>query len=60
MLQTKDKGLIFGLDGQKGFEREFSIMTVVNWKLERLADYLFGMSDCFGSVHDVGQGRVWV
>ena len=25
-------------------------MTVVNWRLKRLADFLFWMSDCFGLV----------
>ena len=35
-------------------------MTVVNWRVKRLADSLFRMSDCFGLTYDVGEGRVWV
>ena len=35
-------------------------MISVNWKLKRLANFLFRMSDCFGLVYDVGEGRVWV
>ena len=34
-------------------------MIVVNWRVKRLADFLFRMSDCFGLVY-VGEGRVWV
>ena len=35
-------------------------MTVVNWRVKRLLEFLFQMSDGFGLVYDVEEGRVWV
>ena len=48
------------LFGAEAFEKEFSIMTVVKWGVNRLVDVLCQMSDCFDLVYDVGEGRVWV
>ena len=31
-----------------------------HWRVQRLAEFLFQMSDSFGLVYDVGEGRVWV
>ena len=54
-------GSVVVLFGAEVFEREFSIMTVVKWGVNRLVDVLCQMSDCFDLVYDVArEGRVWV